>query len=100
VPGPALLGAGCLRAASGKLTGTGLVRNVLAGAAAGAAGTTALNPTTYLDMVAGGRGTSSTPEQSVETIADRAHVTIPVTGATGPTGCPVSARSAGSVPVW
>ena len=54
-----------------------VVRGVLAGAAAGAAGTTALNITTYLDMVVRGRGASSTPEDSVERLAAGAHVTIP-----------------------
>ena len=41
---------------------------VLRGAAAGAAGTTALNAVTYLDMTVRGRGTSSTPEQTVEAL--------------------------------
>jgi hypothetical protein len=50
---------------------------VLRGAAAGAAGTTALNGVTYLDMVGRGRGTSSTPEQTVEALAEKAHVQIP-----------------------
>lgn len=49
----------------------------LRGAAAGAAGTTALNAVTYLDMVVRGRGSSSTPEKTVETLADKAHVQIP-----------------------
>jgi hypothetical protein len=49
----------------------------LRGAAAGAAGSTALNAVTYLDMVTRGRGTSSTPEQTVEKLAEKAHVTIP-----------------------
>ena len=50
---------------------------VLRGAAAGAAGTTALNAVTYLDMVVRGRGSSSTPEQTVEALAEKAHVEIP-----------------------
>ena len=50
---------------------------VLRGAAAGAAGTTALNAVTYLDMTVRGRGTSSTPEQTVEALAGKAHVQIP-----------------------
>ena len=50
---------------------------VLRGAVAGAAGTTALNGVTYLDMVGRGRGTSSTPEQTVEALAEKAHVQIP-----------------------
>lgn len=52
------------------------------GAAAGAAGTTALNAVTYLDMAIRGRPSSSTPEQVVETIAEKAHVTIPGDGKT------------------
>ena len=50
---------------------------LLRGAAAGAAGTTALNAVTYLDMVLRGRDASSTPEQTVEKLAARAGVTIP-----------------------
>lgn len=56
------------------ITGVGWL---LRGAAAGAAGTTALNAATYLDMVVRGRGSSSTPEQTVEKLADAAHVAIP-----------------------
>jgi hypothetical protein len=54
----------------------------LRGAAAGAAGTTALNVVTYLDMVVRGRGASSTPERTVEELAERAHVPIPGDGDT------------------
>jgi hypothetical protein len=50
---------------------------VLRGAAAGAAGTTALNAVTYLDMTVRGRPSSSTPEKTVEALAEKAHVTIP-----------------------
>ena len=46
-------------------------------AAAGAAGTTALNAVTYLDMAARGRPASSTPEDTVEKIAGRAGLDIP-----------------------
>jgi hypothetical protein len=49
----------------------------LRGAAAGAAATTALDAVTYLDMAVRGRGTSSTPEQTVEKLAEKAHVPIP-----------------------
>jgi hypothetical protein len=49
----------------------------LRGAAAGAAGTAALNAATYLDMAIRGRPSSATPEQTVEAIADKAHLTIP-----------------------
>ena len=55
---------------------------VLRGAAAGAAGTTALDAVTYLDMAVRGRATSSTPEQTVEMLAEKAHVPIPGEGAT------------------
>ena len=54
----------------------------LRGAAAGAAGSTALNAVTYLDMTLRGRPTSSTPEQTVEKLAEKAHVPIPGEGDT------------------
>jgi hypothetical protein len=60
--------------------GISLLGWALRGAAAGAAGSTALNAVTYLDMVGRGRGTSSTPEQTVEALAAKAHVTIPGEG--------------------
>ena len=56
--------------------GTGL----LAGAAAGAAGTAALNAATYIDMAIRGRGTSNTPEQTVEAIEDHLPVSVPGDG--------------------
>ena len=49
----------------------------LLGAAAGAAGTTALNALTYVDMAARGRPASSTPETTVEKLSEVAHVPIP-----------------------
>jgi hypothetical protein len=49
----------------------------LRGAAAGAAASTALNAVTYLDMAVRGRGSSSTPEDTVEKLAGTAHVEIP-----------------------
>jgi hypothetical protein len=55
---------------------------MLRGAAAGAAGSTALNAVTYLDMAVRGRGTSSTPEDTVEKLAATAHVPIPGEGET------------------
>jgi hypothetical protein len=55
----------------------GLLRGALLGAAAGAAGTTALNATTYLDMVLRGRPVSSTPEETVQRLSDTAHIPIP-----------------------
>lgn len=54
----------------------------LRGAAAGAAASTALNAATYLDMAVRGRPTSSTPEQTVERLAEVAHVPIPGEGET------------------
>ncbi|WP_433305681.1 hypothetical protein ACQP2F_18735 [Actinoplanes sp. CA-030573] len=55
---------------------------ILAGAAAGAAGTAALNAVTYLDMVWRGRGTSSTPEQTIEAMEERLPVSVPGEGET------------------
>ena len=55
-------------------------RQILAGALAGAAGTTALNAVTYLDMAVRGRPASSTPEESVEKLAESLHVGIPGQG--------------------
>ena len=49
----------------------------LLGAAAGAAGTTALNMLSYVDMAARGRPASSTPETTVEKLSEVAHVPIP-----------------------
>ena len=61
------------------LSGTGpvMIRRLVRGAAAGAAGTTALNAVTYLDMGLRGRPSSSTPEDSVEKIAHRLGTDIP-----------------------
>jgi hypothetical protein len=53
---------------------------VLRGAAAGAAGTTALNVVAYLDMALRGRPASSTPQRTVERLAQTAHVSIPGEG--------------------
>lgn len=47
------------------------------GAAAGAAGTTALNAATYLDMVVRGRRDGSAPQDLVEAAAGRAGMEIP-----------------------
>jgi hypothetical protein len=55
---------------------------ILAGAAAGAAGTAALNAATYLDMAVRGRPSSETPEQTVEALADRLPVSVPGDDAT------------------
>jgi len=58
----------------------GLWPGLLSGAAAGAAGTTALNVITYLDIVVRGRPTSTTPERTVEAMARLFGVTVPGTG--------------------
>ena len=55
---------------------------VLRGAAAGAAGTTALNVVAYLDMAVRGRPASSTPQRTAEALAGLAHVTVPGQGET------------------
>ena len=55
----------------------GALRSVFGGLAAGAAGTTALNAVTYLDMAVRARPSSSTPQDTVDTLAHKADVTIP-----------------------
>ncbi|HET9500483.1 MAG TPA: hypothetical protein VFO98_09495 [Marmoricola sp.] len=57
-----------------------MFRRVLRGAAAGAAATTALHAATYLDMAIRGRPASSTPEKTVEAMADSQGVQIPGQG--------------------
>lgn len=59
---------------------TSLLRGAALGAAAGAAGTTALNLMTYLDMAVRGRPASSTPEQSVERMAQETGLDVPGEG--------------------
>jgi hypothetical protein len=56
---------------------SGVVRGLLAGAAAGAAGTTALNVITYADMATRGRAASNTPQVTVEKLAAIGGVEIP-----------------------
>lgn len=56
------------------------VSGVLRGAAAGAAGTTALNAVTYLDMAARGRPASTTPQETIEQIADKVGLHVPGEG--------------------
>ncbi len=59
-----------------------LTSTLAVGAAAGAAGTTALNAVTYLDMAVRGRPTSDTPKQTVERLSALVHVPIPGDGQT------------------
>ncbi|GAA3816313.1 MULTISPECIES: hypothetical protein [Amycolatopsis] len=54
-----------------------MLSSILRGAAAGAAGATALNAVTYVDMAVRGRPASSTPEQTVEKVAHAVGVEIP-----------------------
>jgi hypothetical protein len=56
-----------------------MLRALLRGAAAGAAGTTALNAVTYLDMAARARPASELPQQAVAKISEQ--VGHPVAGA-------------------
>jgi hypothetical protein len=63
-----------------RTSGVSTLGYVMRGAAAGAAGTTALNVVTYLDMALRGRSASSTPEQTVEKLAETAHLSIPGEG--------------------
>src|SRR3954471_16170709 len=53
------------------------VRRLAVGAAAGAAGTAALNAVTFADMALRGRAASETPEQTVEKLIDRAPFDLP-----------------------
>jgi hypothetical protein len=57
-----------------------MFKGILKGVVAGAAGTTALNAATYLDMAWRGRPSSSTPQQAVEELAKRAGKAIPGAG--------------------
>ena len=61
---------------------TSLTRAALRGSAAGAAGTTALNAVTYLDMLLRARPASTTPQDTVEKLADKAALDIPGEGKT------------------
>jgi len=53
---------------------------LLCGAAAGAAGTSALNVIGYLDIALRGRATSTTPERTVEAMSRLFRITVPGTG--------------------
>jgi hypothetical protein len=57
-----------------------MLKGLWRGVAAGAAGTTALDTVTYLDMVLRGRPASSAPEKTVEALSDRTAVTVPGEG--------------------
>ena len=55
-------------------------RGLVVGAAAGAAGITALNVAGYLDMAVRGRPASSTPEDVVEALSRVTHLPVPGEG--------------------
>lgn len=57
-----------------------MTHRVLAGLAAGAAGTTALNAVTYLDMALSARPASSTPEETVRRTEELAHLRLSADG--------------------
>lgn len=67
---------------SRKTNSPSVLRLALLGAAAGAAGTTALNTASYLDMAIRGRPTSSTPEDTVEALSETTHIPVPGSGET------------------
>lgn len=60
----------------------GVMRGALWGAAAGAAGTTALNALTYLDMAARGRPASDTPSATLKKLEGATPLEIPGDGET------------------
>ena len=55
----------------------GALHRLLAGAVAGAAGTAALDASTYLDMAVRGRPASTTPEQTMAAMTTSLHVPVP-----------------------
>lgn len=57
-----------------------LLKTIARGVAAGAAGTTALNTATYLDMATRARSTSDSPQRAVEALAGKAGVEVPGSG--------------------
>jgi hypothetical protein len=59
-----------------------IFRGLITGAAAGAAGTTALNAATYLDMAGRGRASSRAPDDTVQKLANKTGVSIPGDGET------------------
>jgi hypothetical protein len=54
--------------------------NLLRGALAGAAGTTALNAATYVDMATRARPASEKPQEAVEKVSEQAGVPVPGEG--------------------
>jgi hypothetical protein len=58
-----------------------MIKEIMAGAAAGAAGTAALNATTYADIAIRGRPPSQLPVQTVEKLSEKAGIQIEPDGA-------------------
>ncbi|WP_298180744.1 hypothetical protein [Saccharomonospora sp.] len=54
-----------------------MLSSIVRGAAAGAAGTTALHAATYLDMTLRGRPSSSTPQQTIDKLSETTDTSIP-----------------------
>src|SRR5215207_3730833 len=73
LPGPA----GCMRGSRGQAAVMGILRYAGVGALAGAAGSTALNMATWVDMAVRGRPASSTPEQTAAKLAELAGTEVP-----------------------
>lgn len=69
--------AGGYRCGALRVSNDQVIRQILLGAAAGAAGTTALNAVTYLDMALRTRPASDTPERTAEQLAALAHLPLP-----------------------
>jgi hypothetical protein len=67
----------CVRPVAGNPAGMGVGKYVTVGALAGAAGSTALNAATWVDMAVRARPASSTPEQAAERLAEKAGVEVP-----------------------
>ena len=57
-----------------------MMRSIVRGAAAGAAGASALNAATYLDMAVRARPASSTPQDTVEKATAAVHLDVPGEG--------------------
>ncbi len=76
-PGPTPLARVPAAASFSPEPGPSVWRGLLRGAAAGAAGTTALNAVTYLDMALRGRPASDAPERVVARLADAAGIALP-----------------------
>jgi hypothetical protein len=89
---PSVRGTGTARIEVVGGVAPGVVHRLVPGAAAGAAGTTALNAATYRDMVVRARPPSTTPERTVDRLAGVIHARIPVARSSAATGAPAWVR--------